>query len=104
MLKTIYAFTQLARMSNCVLTGISVIIGATCSNLFIFENGHLCFLTRDGALGVKMGGRDLYGRHTSFKTGLRPSKYAPENQTSRFCLEFWMGARQRGLCFLEEWS
>ena len=39
MLKTIYAFTQLARMSNCVLTGISVIIGATCSNLFIFENG-----------------------------------------------------------------
>ena len=32
----------------------------------IFNNGKTRFLTHDGALGVKMGGNESYGRRASF--------------------------------------
>ena len=38
------------------------------------------FLTHDGALGVKMGGNESYGRPTSFYMGLPPAKKPPKNQ------------------------
>ena len=31
-----------------------------------FKNGNLRFLTHNGALGVKMGGNESYGRRASF--------------------------------------
>lgn len=37
MLKKIFALAELARPLNCILTGISVIVGAVCNDLFIFE-------------------------------------------------------------------
>ena len=37
MLKKICALAELARPSNCILTAISVIIGAVCNDLYIFE-------------------------------------------------------------------
>ena len=35
-------------------------------SVIIFKNGKSSFLTHDGALGVKMGGNESYGRRASF--------------------------------------